>query len=1170
MNLYNLFQQSMSESLEDDFAAILRAKGYSGKSRTWAELKADREAQLAQRQAAANAPVPKPSAEQVAAAKQKLAQLELGFDKNYQYSDDHSVWSQNHSIDKQMQELKRLIARGESDVDEGVLGFMTNKKPPVKPVPRDAYADRLEIARRQKGIQNPYFQVLLNKFNSGGRLTDFEKRDLGLWLASQPGNFRAKQALSPYTESVSEAATDGVKVVTGKSPYVAKQITALKKMGYSVEKTHRHPNGDVTVRLVPKVSEAANAAQQAAIAINMKKHHQKPKSEGVAEAATDDPKFQKMMGAIQKTTPDPVSGYVAVSYASEKPSKKISGATVNGRALPATTDDPGQLLKDLKYLKFTPDRIEQQLTVIGQKYGWDLVEPAQGQGYTDVYFDTNKEFTTHNQKQLAAMIVKTVAAINKYFSEMNRSLQATGLPGYQTNVWQGMGANGNINQIEDLNQITNIAQGKDAKADPGPAIGQMILKYIPEYEAENDELGYDSKDFANAKKVASIYIAKGERAGLEAQGKLESHVSEMIDELLSDHGGSSLRTIWELDKGVAEGSLNEFSMGDDGEDPTDNYPCYDCGSTIFLHHTKLCDLAEDNAIRDLPAKPGSQHWTGQIPKGLHPIPGLQEGQGVAEGNGMFGDQEVSWEKGGRRAPTGAFRNPAVVKTNKPIGARVSDIGPGGKEYNVKTDKEWDKQKGVAEGSLKESVIRSETIGPYTHELHKTPWGYQVRVYAGGKQVHSDITKPTEEKGQKSFDSNIAYTKKQLRINEQGVAEDQATRTCPQCDGSGEDTLDPTKSCRRCSGKGYIPMPKEQGVAEEWSQKYKSSINCSHPKGFSQKAHCAGKKKHEESMMTMEAVCPDCGMCQTHGNLNEIKKGAKDSNGFTKCWPGHHAAGTKKGKNGGQVRNCVPNEGRHDDEGGYYANDNERDQQRQMDYNRSTRYGTGGPAGDEMDKESWYIVRDGKMYVANIWPNQRQQAIAQGYSSNKEQAMKVGGLKEDHSDVGKGWGQGAAATAHGTSKWAGAGHDDSVHENPEWYNDEANGMTSSQLKSLVKHASKLRHAVKQMQAQGDTLEPWQQSKVTKAADYLDAVFNAVDDEHDMGEEQDAYLESLSSKLAEKLKPNDPVKKYIDDFAKAAQTPNAKGHHQFKNKSPEKIRQMAIAASYGAKNPKKKKK
>ena len=96
------------------------------------------------------------------------------------------------------------------------------------------------------------------------------------------------------------------------------------------------------------------------------------------------------------------------------------------------------------------------------------------------------------------------------------------------------------------------------------------------------------------------------------------------------------------------------------------------------------------------------------------------------------------------------------------------------------------------------------------------------------------------------------------------------------------------------------------ITEEWSQKYKSSINCSHPKGFSQKAHCAGKKKHNEST-EMEMTCEDCGMCQTHGNINEIAKGAKDSNGFTKCWPGKHAEGTKKGKNGGQVRNCKPNE-----------------------------------------------------------------------------------------------------------------------------------------------------------------------------------------------------------------------------------------------------------------------
>ena len=32
------------------------------------------------------------------------------------------------------------------------------------------------------------------------------------------------------------------------------------------------------------------------------------------------------------------------------------------------------------------------------------------------------------------------------------------------------------------------------------------------------------------------------------------------------------------------------------------------------------------------------------------------------------------------------------------------------------------------------------------------------------------------------------------------------------------------------------------IEEKWSQKYKSSINCNNPKGFSQKAHCAGRKK----------------------------------------------------------------------------------------------------------------------------------------------------------------------------------------------------------------------------------------------------------------------------------------------------------------------------------------
>ena len=39
--------------------------------------------------------------------------------------------------------------------------------------------------------------------------------------------------------------------------------------------------------------------------------------------------------------------------------------------------------------------------------------------------------------------------------------------------------------------------------------------------------------------------------------------------------------------------------------------------------------------------------------------------------------------------------------------------------------------------------------------------------------------------------------------------------------------------------------------EGWSKKYKKSIDCSNPKGFSQKAHCAGKKKKKKT----EAISP---------------------------------------------------------------------------------------------------------------------------------------------------------------------------------------------------------------------------------------------------------------------------------------------------------------------------
>ena len=91
--------------------------------------------------------------------------------------------------------------------------------------------------------------------------------------------------------------------------------------------------------------------------------------------------------------------------------------------------------------------------------------------------------------------------------------------------------------------------------------------------------------------------------------------------------------------------------------------------------------------------------------------------------------------------------------------------------------------------------------------------------------------------------------------------------------------------------------KSQDVAEGWSQKYKKSINCSHPKGFSQKAHCAGKRKHNESVET-EMVCEDCGMCETHGDHSQ-------DNLAEACWKGYHKEGMKT-MFGKRYPNCVKN------------------------------------------------------------------------------------------------------------------------------------------------------------------------------------------------------------------------------------------------------------------------
>ena len=78
-------------------------------------------------------------------------------------------------------------------------------------------------------------------------------------------------------------------------------------------------------------------------------------------------------------------------------------------------------------------------------------------------------------------------------------------------------------------------------------------------------------------------------------------------------------------------------------------------------------------------------------------------------------------------------------------------------------------------------------------------------------------------------------------------------------------------------KGHHVMPDgtlmsndEHDVSEGWSKKYKRSIDCNNPKGFSQRAHCQGRKKMKEAK-DHEVSMAQSQLDKTIANAKKLKK-----------------------------------------------------------------------------------------------------------------------------------------------------------------------------------------------------------------------------------------------------------------------------------------------------------
>jgi hypothetical protein len=203
-------------------------------------------------------------------------------------------------------------------------------------------------------------------------------------------------------------------------------------------------------------------------------------------------------------------------------------------------------------------------------------------------------------------------------------------------------------------------------------------------------------------------------------------------------------------------------------------------------------------------------------------------------------------------------------------------------------------------------------------------------------------------------------------------------------------------------------------------------------------------------------------------FDEIKKGEKDANGYTRCWPGKHAEGTKKGKNGGQVRACVPNES--------------VDEGKVANAALAGAMALGGAIGYK------HATKD-----PNAEPTKASQAFKTKYERNAEVGRD---LKKKISGDQKN--EGVAGTY-----------------NPE-YDDEA-GMADNNLSTLRRAVEGLDDLIDT----GDNLPEWCQEKIAVAKSMLVAVWDYMESADDSEEEEDPEvvemyeaLEQLAEELAQR--------------------------------------------------------
>ena len=316
----------------------------------------------------------------------------------------------------------------------------------------------------------------------------------------------------------------------------------------------------------------------------------------------------------------------------------------------------------------------------------------------------------------------------------------------------------------------------------------------------------------------------------------------------------------------------------------------------------------------------------------------------------------------------------------------------------------------------------------------------------------------------------------------------------------------------------------------WSEKYKKSINCDNPKGFSQRAHCQGRKKKMNENKSGDSSLhdwfskskssdgkpgwvqlggkyagkpcakqpgqttkPKCGSSKMKRNLskdeeeaafrrknredpNPNRKGkaknvaTEEMNLDEKCWKGYTQKGLKK-KGSRLVPNCVPV-----GESMTIDKDAHKVQQRREKMRNLMKRGVGG----EREVAKRKLGKTAELPTLKREEVLDERSLSKGEEKDREKYVK--GMKKSAKDFKARYGDDYKSVMYATATKMAKEEKEGDHEFE---------MARRQLKTANNASKRLN---KKMGKKGEgELKAWVQAKLTRASDDLDTVADYVTNE-----------------------------------------------------------------------------